>query len=438
MARSFTIPKLIDEDGLTVINAWCRAFRGDTHALVETQFSDSAGTVSFTALPDNIDCYIISMWGNNTKWFYSEAPPDLSELPGDLDDIADGGTYAKIEVAQLTANRITLSGTDGDLDDVSDGASYSKVLTTDITSGHILLSEVTQSSTYRTTTDSEKSTWNGKPDDMDDIGEGSTYQRVRATSISSGHIQLTSNTVVSGEWYDESGVEIDATHGINIYGTNNALTTRATKAGTIQCYVGSDGAIYAGAGSVILNAAGISIGAGEQKLVFLGDGSYKSYIYGYGTNNRDIRILPSNKVQIAGDVMMGTSYNIWPQTGSNSSLGDTSHYFLKLWVDDIALDNDIVPKTDVTSILGDASHIFHTGYIDKVFRSSAIASQIGTEGAPFAYGYFAFLFASGALTMPVKATTGDPATGEGKIYANTYDNKVRCYADGAWRDLATW
>jgi hypothetical protein len=43
------------------------------------------------------------------------------------------------------------------------------------------------------------------------------------------------------------------------------------------------------------------------------------------------------------------------------------------------------------------------------------------------------------LVLPVKTTTGDPASPvEGQIYVNTYDNKVRVYADGAWRNLATW
>jgi hypothetical protein len=41
--------------------------------------------------------------------------------------------------------------------------------------------------------------------------------------------------------------------------------------------------------------------------------------------------------------------------------------------------------------------------------------------------------------LPIKTTTGDPSSPrEGDIYVNTQDNKIRCYADGAWRDLATW
>lgn len=42
------------------------------------------------------------------------------------------------------------------------------------------------------------------------------------------------------------------------------------------------------------------------------------------------------------------------------------------------------------------------------------------------------------LVLPVKTTTGDPTGVEGLVYANTFDNKIRVYADGVWRDLATW
>ncbi len=41
--------------------------------------------------------------------------------------------------------------------------------------------------------------------------------------------------------------------------------------------------------------------------------------------------------------------------------------------------------------------------------------------------------------VPVRVITGDPANPtEGQMIVNTSDNKVRVFADGAWRDLATW
>ena len=177
----------------------------------------------------------------------------------DYDKMEDGTTFQRTRSAALDATGLVL------LDQVIAGT-YGLTLAADISAGHIKLSSVEQSAGYRTTSDGEKTTWNGKPDDMDEIGEGVTYQKVRATDIAAGHIKLTSAVVVDGEWYDESGVEIDASHGINIYGTNQAFTTRATKTGTIQCYVGADGLIYAGAGAVKLSAAGITIIGGKLTL----------------------------------------------------------------------------------------------------------------------------------------------------------------------------
>ncbi len=43
------------------------------------------------------------------------------------------------------------------------------------------------------------------------------------------------------------------------------------------------------------------------------------------------------------------------------------------------------------------------------------------------------------IQIPTKSDTGDPSSPvNGDLYVNVQDNKVRCYADGSWRDLATW
>jgi len=176
-----------------------------------------------------------------------------------LDELDDsGGVYKRTKAAAISADGMVL------LDKVTTGT-YGLVKSTDIQAGHILLSECL----------GDLRDIDG---DLDDIANGSTYGKLRLTDISAGHILLSSNTVISGQWYDESGVEIDATHGINIYGTNNALTTRATKTGTIQCKVDSSGRIVAGGGAVILDANGIEIrGTNALKLTY--SGSYSAYIY---------------------------------------------------------------------------------------------------------------------------------------------------------------
>lgn len=99
---------------------------------------------------------------------------------------------------------------------------------------------------------------------LDEVQEG-TYGRTLATDISAGHILL-SKTVKDGLWYEESGVVLDATYGIALYGGEgiNAFRTFATKedyeAGTpVQVYIGTDGKLYAGAGAVSLSSVGLSI-----------------------------------------------------------------------------------------------------------------------------------------------------------------------------------
>jgi len=47
-------------------------------------------------------------------------------------------------------------------------------------------------------------------------------------------------------------------------------------------------------------------------------------------------------------------------------------------------------------------------------------------------------YTAAEVLLPLKSDTGDPTGVEGLIYVNTFDNAVRVYADGAWRDLATW
>jgi len=41
--------------------------------------------------------------------------------------------------------------------------------------------------------------------------------------------------------------------------------------------------------------------------------------------------------------------------------------------------------------------------------------------------------------VTTKTTTGNPSSPyEGMVSINTFDNAIRQYAEGAWRDLATW
>jgi len=49
------------------------------------------------------------------------------------------------------------------------------------------------------------------------------------------------------------------------------------------------------------------------------------------------------------------------------------------------------------------------------------------------------LEAADSVSVIIKTTTGNPATGKTTdILINTFDNKVFMYADGDWRQMATW
>jgi len=59
--------------------------------------------------------------------------------------------------------------------------------------------------------------------------------------------------------------------------------------------------------------------------------------------------------------------------------------------------------------------------------------------------FFGGVYVGGALTMArlvltVKATTGHPTEDvvEGRMYLNTFDNKVWIYAEGDWRTVMTY
>jgi len=177
-------------------------------------------------------------------------------IADDLDDVGDGTTYSRVLTTDITAGHILLSAATGSLDNIANGT-YGKVLTTDITSGHILLSSVTQSASYRTITDANASTWNGKPDDMDEIGSGATYDKVLKTDITSGHILLSATTgdlddVSNGSTYGKIALT-DITSGhITLVSSTAALNINSTTFGQdgIQLqYNGGNPRAYMGNGT---------------------------------------------------------------------------------------------------------------------------------------------------------------------------------------------
>ena len=136
--------------------------------------------------------------------------------------------------------------------------------------------------------------------------------RIEAGSIVASKLSLT------GEWYNSSGVEIDATHGINIYGpTANALTTRVTKTGTIQCYVGADGELYAGAGAVKLDSTGLTIYgqllkfySGATYVGVAGAQSTTAMWIGAADTGIDLSLLSGNRIWAGRSILPVSAYDL--------------------------------------------------------------------------------------------------------------------------------
>jgi len=257
-------------------------------------------------------------------WIDPEGNIDLSKIGDDLDNLPDGEVYARVKTMHLDAGQLVLDEHtlykagydptdkfdlgDHDLDNIPEGTTFKRVksaalsadglvildqvvagtyglvLATSITAGKIRLDQVQEYTNYQTVTGSQKTSWNDKPENMDQIGEGTTYQRVKSTEIDAGRIRLTSANYYSGKydgkWYQDigtdQGVTIEAGVGINIWGRSNALTTRATETGTVQCSVDASGRITAAAGDVRLDSLGITL-FGES-LRFYRASTYAGYI----------------------------------------------------------------------------------------------------------------------------------------------------------------
>jgi len=216
---------------------------------------------------------------------------DFQELPAaTIAELNQGILVRETRHASLTAAGLVLveelygglADMSGDLDDIANGTNFHRVATASLNAYGLVL--------------------------LDQVVEG-TYGLLRTTDLSAGHLLLSAYTQVSGEWYDHGGVEIDASTGINIYGSNYALTTRATKTGTIQCFVGSDGKLYAGAGAVYLDGSGLTI-KGQFLALKNVSGVTRGYLHGgtswltLASSSGDLRLQASG-----GDVILyGNSF----------------------------------------------------------------------------------------------------------------------------------
>jgi len=129
-----------------------------------------------------------------------------------LDEVQIGDDYGLVQKAALTAAGLVV------LDQTVDGT-YKKTLAADYSGSHIKMSALIEDSSHKSVSSSEISAWNNKPEDMDEIDMGVTWGKPKKDQITAqGYLKLNANTYKDGQWYNESGIIIDAASGIEIRG----------------------------------------------------------------------------------------------------------------------------------------------------------------------------------------------------------------------------
>jgi len=146
------------------------------------------------------------------------------------------------------------------------------------------------------------------------------------TSSIAGGNTLTINGLISAG----DGHVIIGPSGINIWGMNNALTTRATVGGAIQCYVGADGCIYAGAGNIKLNSGGLGAYGGSTLRIYTSASVYRGCIGAEGADFAIVGIGGNIALEAAVDIVLSPSGDVHP-LGTTKYLGNSSNYWGRVY-----------------------------------------------------------------------------------------------------------
>jgi len=185
-----------------------------------------------------------------------------------------------------------------------------------------------------------------------------SYGWVNSTNIFGGQIVLNASITANGQWYNSSGVLIDSTTGITIYGVNMAFRTMNFLGGTVQCYMDSSGRICAGGtpAAVTLDSSGISIygqklflfdGAVQKGVVGLvGDTAYfaATKIGAYGTSNVFLKMTESDlTILLKANAFLGADTT---DSVTVATIGTTAAYWKTVFANEVCLKTISVAPVD--------------------------------------------------------------------------------------------
>jgi hypothetical protein len=186
----------------------------------------------------------------------------------------------------------------------------------------------------------------------------------------------------------------------------------------------------------------------EPGITILDDGEYNIHLHAKNTQvgSKETRIYfemykrttaPAETLLTTSEyseIILGTEKELSLHAHLSSvEIGATDRIVvkLKIYVAGSGADPDVLTYIQGTG--GDTT----TSRFEMPSSSQVIANKVNRSGDTMTGD----LYLSGTtfFGLPVKTTTGDPASpAEGYIYVNTFDNKVRLYADATWRDVLSW
>ena len=300
----------------------------------------------------------------------------------------------ELQAGSVTAEKVNILGLDasgrliltqigsGTLDDIPEGAVYGKVRIGALTNGQVDL---------------------GKADVInkvaDNIAESAARKWAAETGadITANHEAAQAQKLTQNQYLDEFGIEIASSSGPTRV-VMSQYRIAGYNAGSLQFELrASDGRAYAGGGSVILDAEGISIN-GTLKLITFKPTEDWSFIYGASDGFLHIE---TPELQVHGDMYFdGLDLRTYVGFGYYSRIGpdsDSSAYTFFRTLNIAGtwnVDHKLCPTAGAWGYLGDATYYWYKSYIAYAYFLDVLPKNgpdTGSVGNPTDYwfnGYF--------------------------------------------------
>jgi len=276
-------------------------------------------------------------------------------------------TASHIQVGSISADRLSFTAFDlstNNLDDIDDGTTYQRILSTQINANKIELTStdfvLNEEGVITGTTNgsSTRLTANGL------VGSSLAGSITGITDAGGGEIQVavTSHGMVTGDYCFITGTtSYDGLYEVTKV-NDNAFKVTATYTSSQTGYAlhvqvrveSSDGKIYAAGGDVIIDKSGITIKGAPVAGAFFTIQKSDGTVRGY--------ILHRNSDDTMAILAVGADLYLSAGIGK-----------------DIIVNDSIIPSTDASFNLGSASKEFAEARIQKVYTTSRMVLPVGTD-----------------------------------------------------------